>query len=85
MAPSLRRVPIKIIMENNYKNYISPIYSLLATGPAGSIRGNDHRIVREAATNSKHREHFLTNLVTQRWNQLPSKIVIHQSNYLKID
>jgi hypothetical protein len=63
------------INKVKWSNPPLPHPSLFATGPANNIRGHDHRIVREAASNSNHRENFLTNRVIHRWNQLPSDIV----------
>ena len=63
------------INKVKWSNPPLPHPSLSANGPASNIRGHDHRIIREAVSNSNHRENFLTNRVTHRWNQLPSDIV----------
>ena len=68
----------KIVRGLNQVNWINPnqpFSSAAVDGPAGGIRaGNEHRLKREANTNYRPREHFLSNRVLSIWNVLPNEI-----------
>jgi hypothetical protein len=68
----------KIVKGLNLVNFVKPntaMSSLSTEGPARSVRGARHRIVRERIVNCAQREHFLTNRVMPDWNSLPDHIV----------
>ena len=48
--------------------------SLSINGPAGNIRGQKHRIVKQL-TRIKQRENFMTNRVVENWNKLPQDVI----------
>ena len=48
--------------------------SLSVEGPARSIRGEKHRLVKQI-TRISQREHFLSNRVVDNWNRLPANII----------
>ena len=48
--------------------------SLSIEGPARSIRGEKHRLVKQN-TRISQREHFLSNRVIDNWNRLPADII----------
>ena len=47
-------------------------------GPAGGIRGNNHRITKQL-TRIRQREFFLTNRVVRAWNGLPEDVIHAES------
>ena len=48
--------------------------SLFSDGPAGNIRGQKHRLVKQY-TRISHREHFILNRVVDNWNRLPPEVL----------
>ncbi|RNA16793.1 RNA-directed DNA polymerase from mobile element jockey-like [Brachionus plicatilis] len=66
--------------------------SLTSEGPAGGIRGHQHRMTKQL-TKTKQRDNFLINRVVNSWNELPDELINAQSkncfknqlnNYLKM-
>ena len=49
--------------------------SLRITGPAGSIRGEKHRLSRQFTKNFDQRGNFFTNRVVTIWNSLPEHVI----------
>jgi ribonuclease P/MRP protein subunit RPP40 len=49
--------------------------SLKSSGPAGGIRGNSHRIIRQLIKNCPARNNLFTNRVVNNWNSLPEKVI----------
>ena len=48
--------------------------SLESSGPAGGIRGNSHRIIRQLIKRPA-RNHFFANRVVNNWNSLPEQVI----------
>ena len=62
----------------NIVNWINPnkaFKSRSITGPAGGIRGKDHKLLRQLVRECSHREFFLSNRVLPQWNHLPSDVI----------
>jgi hypothetical protein len=53
----------------------SAAHSLKSSGPAGGIRGNSHRILRQLIKNCPARNNFFTNRVVKNWNSLPEQVI----------
>jgi hypothetical protein len=51
-----------------------PQHSLRSEGPAGGIRGGNHRITRQL-TKIDARSNFLSNRIVNEWNKLPTEVV----------
>ncbi len=68
----------KIHHELNIVNWIKPnkaFPSSQSEGPACSVRGQPHRLVREAVSNCSPRDNFLPNRVLTIWNSLTSDVI----------
>ena len=68
----------KCVKEINTVNWYNPntiASSVGLIGPAGSIRGNKHRINRQFIRNFPQRDHFFTNRIVPFWNELPEEVI----------
>jgi hypothetical protein len=58
----------------NWHHTNSRVSSLGCQGPAGSIRGQNHRLSRQF-TKCSARENFFSNRVVETWNRLPTEVI----------
>ena len=68
----------KIHHGHNIVNWTRPITncpSTYLTGPAGSVRGQNHRITKPAKGKCAARDNFFTNRIIDTWNQLSSETI----------
>ena len=66
----------KCVKGINTVNWFNPniiAYSVGLIGPAGNIRGNEHRINRQFIKKFPQRDHFFTNRIVPYWNELPEE------------
>ncbi|RNA25074.1 RNA-directed DNA polymerase from mobile element jockey-like [Brachionus plicatilis] len=62
------------LTQVNWHNPNKLCDSLSCSGPAGSIRGYQHRMSKQL-TRINQREHFILNRVVDNWNRLPPEVV----------
>ncbi|RNA05778.1 RNA-directed DNA polymerase from mobile element jockey-like, partial [Brachionus plicatilis] len=69
------------LTQVNWHNPNKLCDSLSCSGPAGSIRGYQHRMSKQL-TRINQREHFILNRVVDNWNKLPPEVVKASSKNL---
>ena len=53
---------------------LAPQHSLYLDGPAGGIRGGNHRLTKQL-TKVDSRANFLSNRIVNDWNKLPTEVI----------